>query len=454
MGLGLGLGLGLGSRATPVHVPPKRPIAENWKKLSDTPLGEGGQGRAFLVVKASGGPDEKFVFKELKNQKSDKARRRICREVATLAGLQHSGLPKLVESNASHDMAATDIPLWVVIEFIAGNTLAKQVSTSIADFECAKRLLLALLDVLQYCHGQNARHRDLKPENMVLRESDWGKPVVVDFGLTFNKDSEAEDLTQTQETFGNSFLQLPEYQNTADDKTSPVSDVTSALALFLYSLTGIRPKSLQDSSGLKPHMRKEVREILIRSVPSDVLPRLDTVFDRAFRMEIKKRFETARMMRQAFIAAVDGAPPEPEEDGLRQTLEHLQVIRMRGDRWKGVSAEIERVCGDVIAGYNPRLEDFFQADHSRFENPDAPAVIFYCRFRPKSPGIPTISCEIITQLKGSSVDVSLSSVGDATSAVELLSFDIGDHLDKDALTRTLRVEFEKFCNRVVPRTKS
>ena len=33
-------------------------------------------------------------------------------------------------------------------------------------------------------------HRDLKPENIILRNNDWSKPIIVDFGLATDCDDE------------------------------------------------------------------------------------------------------------------------------------------------------------------------------------------------------------------------------------------------------------------------
>jgi serine/threonine protein kinase len=72
----------------------------------------------------------------------------------------------------------------------------------------------------------NVTHRDIKPANVALRNDDITKPVLVDFGLSFN-DSDADDLTRVGEEVGNRFLRLPEH---AFGERGAASDVAIVIA--------------------------------------------------------------------------------------------------------------------------------------------------------------------------------------------------------------------------------
>ncbi|PMB45813.1 serine/threonine protein kinase [Fischerella thermalis CCMEE 5201] len=79
--------------------------------------------------------------------------------------------------------------LYLVQEFIQGNTLFAEVSQQAFTEEKIRELLTDLLPVLEFIHARNVIHRDIKPENIIRRQSD-GKLVLIDFGG-------AKQVTQT-----------------------------------------------------------------------------------------------------------------------------------------------------------------------------------------------------------------------------------------------------------------
>ncbi|MBD2434290.1 MULTISPECIES: bifunctional serine/threonine-protein kinase/formylglycine-generating enzyme family protein [Fischerella] len=79
--------------------------------------------------------------------------------------------------------------LYLVQEFIQGNTLFAEVIQQPFTEEKIRELLADLLPVLEFIHSRNVIHRDIKPENIIRRQSD-GKLVLIDFGG-------AKQVTQT-----------------------------------------------------------------------------------------------------------------------------------------------------------------------------------------------------------------------------------------------------------------
>ena len=47
-----------------------------------------------------------------------------------------------------------------------------------------------LLAILSKCHEAGLVHRDVKPDNIILADDDPGRPVLLDFGLSFRKGSD------------------------------------------------------------------------------------------------------------------------------------------------------------------------------------------------------------------------------------------------------------------------
>ncbi|MEO1378540.1 MAG: bifunctional serine/threonine-protein kinase/formylglycine-generating enzyme family protein, partial [Cyanobacteria bacterium J06635_10] len=79
--------------------------------------------------------------------------------------------------------------LYLVQEFIEGQTLWDELCDSNFDEEKIRGILTDLLPVLNFIHSNNVIHRDIKPENIIRRKSDE-KLVLIDFGG-------AKQVTQT-----------------------------------------------------------------------------------------------------------------------------------------------------------------------------------------------------------------------------------------------------------------
>jgi eukaryotic-like serine/threonine-protein kinase len=185
----------------------RQPWEENW--TLENALGRGGQGSTHLVISKSA-PDRYGALKRLNNNKSVQARGRMRTEVISLEVLSSIGgkVPKVLEHN-TRDYKDTTTQLYVIMEYVDGRTLRQVVeSEGPLPLERAISVILEICDTIRMAHSQSILHRDLKPENVIVRALDPPDVVVVDYGLSFN--SESECFTQTEETFRNQFLDLPE----------------------------------------------------------------------------------------------------------------------------------------------------------------------------------------------------------------------------------------------------
>lgn len=141
-------------------------------------LGKGGQGRTLLVERKDE-PGSRYVLKVLRIEHVDdwKQLELFEREVATLAALDHPGIPRLVDRIEEDGRTA-----GIVQTFIEGHTLAEQIAAhgplGAARFE---RLLRECLDILAHLHEQvpPVLHRDINPRNVMLGPD---RAYLIDFG--------------------------------------------------------------------------------------------------------------------------------------------------------------------------------------------------------------------------------------------------------------------------------
>src|SRR5262245_37815997 len=102
-----------------------KPWEAKWNIVGD--LGQGGQGSTRFVESVDH-PPTKAVLKTLKNARDPQARARMHREVTSLGTLANTGMkvPKIFDGNTGLYQDPS-IPLYFVMEFIPGKTLAEEV---------------------------------------------------------------------------------------------------------------------------------------------------------------------------------------------------------------------------------------------------------------------------------------------------------------------------------------
>ena len=265
------------------------PWDEKWT-LGDSLSKKGGQGYTYRAVCKVG--SVAGVLKELRNNRSPTSRARMHREAANLQVLNtvHGAVvPKLLDHNtALHIDGKTK--LYLVTEFIDGPTLQDFVSNhGPQSLEDAYTIVSQIAKTLRASHGEDILHRDLKPDNVILRNGLVREPVVIDYGLSFN--AVDEDVTETEETFRNKFLDLPETNTPGGDRRDSRSDITALAAILYFLLTGHRVGHLTDSKNLPPHRREgfTVREFLTED---SRIGQLEAFLDRAMQPSVEERFQS------------------------------------------------------------------------------------------------------------------------------------------------------------------
>ena len=141
-------------------------------------------------------------------------------------------LPRLTGEHAPRFVAAGDFSgPYIVMEFIAGRSLASRAKDAPLLFEEVAAIGAAIAIALHDLHGQHVIHLDLKPGNVILREN--GEAALIDFGLS--RHDQLPDLTgeEVGGAIGTGPYISPE--QVQGDRSDPRSDLF-ALGVILYLL--------------------------------------------------------------------------------------------------------------------------------------------------------------------------------------------------------------------------
>ena len=203
-------------------------------------LGEGGMGVVYLAE------DHRLrrpvAMKAIPSAVSaDPVRReRLRREASAAAQMNHQGIAVV------HSLEEFGDDLFIVSEFVAGETLRDEMSRGPADAGTVVQAATELASALAAAHDVGVTHRDLKPEN-VIRKPD-GKLKILDFGLARMRDVSAESARLTD---NGTVLGTPGYMSPEQIRRGPLdgrSDLFALGIMLCEMLTGVHPFAAGDSA--------------------------------------------------------------------------------------------------------------------------------------------------------------------------------------------------------------
>lgn len=158
----------------------------------------------------------------------------VYREAVSLARVQHSGLPMILDVGEVNGLP------YLVMELVEGQTLAERIARGRLDETETLKLVDELANILDAVHGRGLVHRDVKPRNVVLARS--SKVRLIDFGFAMpNERATSDDLAGT-----------PAYA--APEQFEPTGHVDARTDLYCLGvvawecLTGEAPERAKDAS--------------------------------------------------------------------------------------------------------------------------------------------------------------------------------------------------------------
>ena len=154
--------------------------------------------------------------------------RRFHSETRILAALDHRNLVRVLDAGDLHGQP------YVVLELVAGPTLAHRLGDGPLSDGDARRVGADLAGALAYVHAANVVHRDVKPSNILLAPD--GRALLGDFGIALLLDTTR--LTAAAETLGTAGYLAPE--QVGGGLVTAAADVYALGLVLLEALTGNR----------------------------------------------------------------------------------------------------------------------------------------------------------------------------------------------------------------------
>lgn len=316
---------------------PLKPGQKLRKYLIKEKLGEGGMGIVFkawdpdidmpVAIKwmdASYAPDPAAMAQSFKI------------EAQTYAKLNHSGLV------AYRDYIIEKANLYMVTAFVEGEPLDIYTHNhGYMNEPDAARMIIKVLEALDYAHANGVIHRDLKPANIMLKLD--GSPVVLDFGISKSGGASAHTMHIAAQAYS-PFYAAPEQVAMLGSgiHTSPASDIYSIGVVLAQVVAGLVDKQVIPENSAQRLIRDS-----LTSLPG-LTPQLELIVMRAIRPHSDQRYQSARDMIEALLpiagasnmSAINpvfppgGSPPSAGDmdiDSLRAAARNTTTLGGRSD---------------------------------------------------------------------------------------------------------------------------
>jgi len=221
-------------------------------------------------------------------------RRRFRREGAVLKALDHPAIVRLLELGIEEDGV-----VFLVTEYVEGETLAERLLTGPIGLEEADRLVEALCGGLSAAHEHGVLHGDLKPENVIWPANE--NPRIVDFGAS--KILGLDRLTATGEVSGTPAYMAPEVL-TGKSGVDQRIDVYGFGVVLYEAMSAIRP--FQDGHIGRLMMKIDAGDCLPLDAVADVPGAIAQVVGRAMRCNRDDRYADMAEVKAAWHRARHG----------------------------------------------------------------------------------------------------------------------------------------------------
>lgn len=281
---------------------------------------------------------------------------RFQREAKILASLNHPGISAIygLEEAAEH--------LYLILEFVPGETLADRLRRGPIPVEVALALARQIAEALKAAHDKGLVHRDLKPGNLMLTPD--GAIKVLDFGLARGPESTAPATsapphsalppTTLSAYLGNSptipgaIMGTAGYMSPEQARGKPLdarSDIFSFGCVLYEMLTGAMPfrgETVTDALGATLH-----KEADLGALPAGTPAHIRDLLRRCLEKDADKRCASAQHLLEA-LAALDRWAREEAIPELARLCDRILALEEGRESWSAF--ELARKIDQLAPG--------------------------------------------------------------------------------------------------------
>lgn len=252
-------------------------------------LGRGGSGEVWLAERADGNFQQTVAIKLMQGFRHSKEdSRRFNRERQILAGLNHSGIARLLDGGRDESRRH-----YYVMEYVDGIPIVDFALQNQLPVEKRLALFRQACKAVQHAHRKLIIHSDLKPDHILVDEA--GHVKLLDFGLA--RLAEQSDASSPVMHLFSPAYASPEQ---VSGKLLTTSTDVYSLGVVLYELlTGNRPYDLQDKTELQA--LKVVEEEIPRKpslIDDKISDELDLICLKALEKDPEERYASVEAFSQ------------------------------------------------------------------------------------------------------------------------------------------------------------
>lgn len=205
-----------------------------------------------------------------------------------------------------YEIGETDEFLFFTMQLIKGYSLAHYIrkarrhvipSKRMLPVETTIKIILKVLDALDYANGLGIVHRDIKPRNILI-ESHSQRPIITDFGVARSYGGSDSD---NRILVGTPTYMAPE--QIIGGMVDGRADVYATGVMMLEMLCGGLPYPPYDSAVKLLKIKLRLQDRLFSKKPSQVNPRVDDDLDaivlKAVAYDKERRYATCRLFADA-----------------------------------------------------------------------------------------------------------------------------------------------------------
>jgi eukaryotic-like serine/threonine-protein kinase len=200
-----------------------------------TQIGAGGMGEVYKAIDSRLGRAVAVKVLPQKLATDPDAMKRFRREARAVAALSH---PNIV---AIHDFGEQDSVLYVVLEYLEGETLHELLRKGTGGWRAGVEWVAAVAETIAEVHAKGIVHQDLKPDNVFITSQ--GTLKVLDFGVASSFGPSDEGRTQTALTDAGVAVGTIGYmspERVRGQASTAASDIFSLGCILYEALMGIR----------------------------------------------------------------------------------------------------------------------------------------------------------------------------------------------------------------------